>query len=99
MLAADFAVLVSMSIIKPRLFHSFLPFLPVSWIDLDPSFQFRINPRIAHTTAWENKGMDRPAAVNDCEPHIAVVGNIRRRIDLMPHASEAEHVAPESALI
>ena len=33
--------------------------------------------------------MDRAAAVNDCEPHIAVVGNIRRRIDLMPHASES----------
>ena len=77
----------------------FRPFLPVSWIDLDPSFQFRINPRIAHTTARENKGMDRPAAVNDCEPHIAVIGNIRRRIDLMPHALEAKHVTREPTLI
>ena len=77
----------------------FRPFLPMGRIHLDRPSEFRVNPRIAHTTAWENKGMDRPAAVNDCEPHIAVVGNIRRRIDLMPHALEAEHVAPESALI
>jgi hypothetical protein len=36
--------------------------------------------------------MDCPVAVNDCEPHIAVVRNNRRGIELMPHGSEAKHV-------
>jgi len=68
-------------------------------IDLDGSSQFSVHPRTVDEAAWENERVDRPAGVNDCEPHIAVVRNIRRGPDLMPHGWIPEHVTPDFALI
>jgi len=56
-------------------------------MDFDWSAQSGINPGIAGAAAGKDKGMNRPAAIDDGQPHIAVGRDVRERMDLMPHAA------------
>ena len=69
------------------LFRRFRPILPVRGMDLDRSAQSGINPGIAGAAAGKDEGMNRPAAVDDGQPHIAVGRDVRERMDLMPQAA------------
>ena len=69
------------------LFRRFRPILPVRGMNFDRSAQSGINPGIAGTAAGKDEGMNRPAAVDDGQPHIAVGRDVRERMDLMPHAA------------
>ena len=71
---------------RGTLFRRFRPILPVRGMDLDRSAQSGINPGIAGAAAGKDEGMNRPAAVDDGQPHIAVGRDVRERVDLMPHA-------------
>jgi orotidine-5'-phosphate decarboxylase len=56
-------------------------------MDFDRSVQSGINPGIASAAAGKDEGMNRPAAVDDGQTHIAVGRDVRERMDPMPHAA------------
>jgi len=62
------------------------PFLPMGWVHLDGSLQFRVYPGIANAATGKDQRMHLPAGVNYREPHIPVVWNIASGVDQMPHS-------------